>query len=164
MVKMRNFKDSDTDLLVSYLNVSDVTKYITDAIPNPYTIGDAHYWINEFRDSEYVKAIELNGEFVGCISAKIGSFEYNCGAELGYWVARDFWNKGIATEAVRVFTALLFQRTSLVRLFVSVVSSNGASIRVLEKNGYELEGTLKKVSCKNGIYYDEHILSIISAK
>ena len=161
MTKLRNVKDSDTDLLISYLNNSEVTKHITDAIPQPYTINDAQNWLKNCRDSEYTKAIEFDGEFVGCISAKRGEFEYSCGAELGYWIGREFWNQGIATEAVRKFTNLLFQTPDIVRLFVSVVSINGASIRVLEKNGYSLEGTLKKASFKHGLYYDEHVFSKI---
>ena len=161
MIKLRNIKDSDADLLITYLNNNEVTKYITDAIPKPYTKNDAQWWVKNSKSSEYTKVIEFNGKFVGCISAKRGEFEYSCGAELGYWVAREFWNKGIASDAVSEFTHLLFQTTDIVRLFVSVVSINFASIKVLEKNGYFLEGTLKKASFKNGLYYDEHVLSKI---
>jgi len=46
-----------------------------------------------------------------------------------------------------------------VRLFVSVVSENSASIKVLEKNGFTHEGLLKKASFKNGKFYDESLLS-----
>lgn len=162
MIKLRNFEDSDADLLVAYLNNNEVTKYVTDAIPQPYTKSDAQWWINNSRDSEYTKAIDYNGVFVGCISAKRGEFEYSYSAEIGYWIGREFWNNGIASEAVRVFTNLLFQSTNITRLHVSVVTLNGASIKVLEKNGFSLEGTLKKASYKNGQYFDEHLLSKIS--
>jgi len=162
MVKLRNFTDSDADLLVVYLNNKEVTKHITAAIPQPYTKTDAQWWINNYRNSEHTKAIEFNGKFVGCISITVGDFEYNCGAELGYWIGNEFWHQGIATQAVRIFTELAFQNTSIVRLFVSVVSLNIASIKVLEKNGYALEGVLKKASYKNGEYFDEHLLSKIN--
>ena len=161
MIKLRKFKESDTDLLISYLNISEVTKYITGSIPLPYTKSDAQWWIENSAKTEHIKAIEFNGTFVGCISAKIGEYEYNRSAELGYWVGREYWNKGIATEAVKEFTNMLFKTTNIVRLFVSVVSSNGASIRVLEKNGYTLDGILKKSSFKDGQYFDEHLISKI---
>jgi len=162
IVTLRNFIDTDANLLILYLNDDNVTKYITDAIPQPYTESDAHWWINNFRDSEYIKAIEYEGRLVGCISANKGDYEYSCGAELGYWIGSAFWNKGIATEAIRIFSKLLLKNTQLVRLFVSVVSDNIASIRVLEKNDYCHEGILKKASFKNNQYYDEYLLAKIS--
>jgi ribosomal-protein-alanine N-acetyltransferase len=161
MITLRKFVASDIDLLVSFLNNPEVTQYITGAIPQPYTKNDAHWWIENSAKSDYIKAIECKGAFVGCISATIGDFEYNRSAELGYWVARDLWNTGIATAAVKEFSNILFETTHIVRLFVSVVSSNGASIRVLEKNGYKLDGILNHASCKDGQYFNEHLLSKI---
>ncbi|NRA72982.1 MAG: GNAT family N-acetyltransferase [Gammaproteobacteria bacterium] len=161
MITLRSFKNSDIDLLVSYLNDNEVTQYITGAIPQPYTETDAQWWVNNSMNSEFTKAVEFNGTFVGCISAKRGEFEYSRSAELGYWIGREFWNQGIATQAVQEFTELLFKTTNIVRLFVSVVSINTGSIRILDKNGYVLEGILKQSSCKNERYYDEHLFSKI---
>jgi len=161
MITLRSFNDSDTDLLITYLNNNEVTQFITASIPQPYTKADAQWWVSNSMNSEYTKVIEFNGKFVGCISAIRGDFEYNCGAELGYWIGREFWNKGIATKAVREFTDLLFQTTTIVRLFVSVVSVNKASLKVLQNNGFLLEGILNKASYKNGHYYDEHLLAKI---
>jgi len=161
IVKLRQFKNSDIDMLVVYLNKEEVTKYITAAIPQPYTKDDAHWWVNNAKNSPHILAIEIDGKFVGCISAKIGDFEYSCGAEIGYWIGKEFWNQGVTTEAVRLFTESLFTNTDLIRLFVSVVSLNIGSIRVLEKNGFSLEGILKKASYKHGEYFDEHLLSKI---
>lgn len=158
-VTLRDFQQSDADLLVSSMNNKTVTRYITDAIPQPYTLNDANWWINTGSHSDLIKAIEFNGEFVGCISAKKGEFEYKRSAELGYWLGSAFWNQGIATDAVTLFTNQLFDSTDLIRLFVSVVAENAASIRVLEKNGYTHEGLLKKASFKNGEFFDECILA-----
>lgn len=162
MINLRPFKTADTDRLLSYLNDEAVTKYITDAISKPYTQSDAQWWIDVGSQSDYIKAIEFNGVFVGCISATVGSFEYGRSAELGYWLGREYWNQGIATEAVKVFTELLFKTPHIVRLFVSVVAQNGASVRVLEKNGYTHEGLLKQASFKDGQYFDECLLSKVS--
>lgn len=161
-IKLRGFNTSDADLLVDYLNDTKVTQYITAAIPHPYTNDDAMSWIEHGKKSDYIKAIEFDGVLVGCISAKRGEFEYSRGAELGYWIATEFWNQGIATQAIQEFSQQLFQTTNIVRLFVSVVAINHGSIKVLTKNGYELEGTLRKASYKNGRHYDEHILAKVS--
>lgn len=159
MIKLRQFKTSDTNKLIAFLNTPEVTQYITSAIPQPYTKDDAQWWVENTYMSETIKAIEFNGTLVGCISATIGENEYNRSAEIGYWIAQEYWNKGIATQAVKQFGDALIQNTNIVRLFVSVVSTNGASIRVLEKNGYTLDGVLVNASYKNGQFFDEHLLS-----
>ncbi|MDP2562468.1 GNAT family N-acetyltransferase [Psychrobium sp. 1_MG-2023] len=159
-ITLRQFTDADRDLLVDYLNCSEVTQYITAAIPSPYTVVDANGWIEYANKTEYIYAIEYQGLLVGAISAQVGAFEYKRSAELGYWVAKRYWNQGIATQAVSLCCELLFTQTKLNRLFVSVVSENGASIRVLEKNGFKIEGILKQASFKEGVYFDEHLLAI----
>lgn len=147
--------------MVSYMNDDRVTRYITDGVPQPYSPADAQWWIDVGSHSDLIKAIEFDGVLAGCISATPGSFEYHRSAELGYWVGREFWNRGIATQAVREFTQLMYETTKIMRLFNSVVSDNGASIRVLEKNGFRQEGALEKASFKNGQFFDECLFSKI---
>lgn len=156
---LRDFNHTDIPLLLRYLNNNEVTQYVTASIPQLYTNDDALWWINEGSQSKYIKAIEHCGVLVGCISATIGNFEYNRSAELGYWIGQEHWGQGIATAAVEEFSHFMFNETELVRLFVSVVSENLASIKVLEKNGFTHEGLLKKASFKNGKFYDECLLS-----
>jgi RimJ/RimL family protein N-acetyltransferase len=159
MISLRQFQTSDAELLVSYLNTPEVTQYITASIPTPYTNTDALWWIEHADQNEYIQAIEYKGKFVGCISATVGHFEYANSAELGYWIGKAFWNLGITTEAVKQLVELLFSTNKLNRLFVSVVAKNIASIRVLEKNGFVCEGTLKHASHKNGQYFDECLMA-----
>lgn len=175
MITLRSLNTSDAQLLVHYLNDNQTTQYITAAIPQPYTFDDASWWIEHANNSSpsgvIIKAIEFNGVFVGCISATAGQFEYHRSAELGYWVGRlsfnkelsnkELWNQGIATEALSLFIEALKDTTHLSRLFVSVVTENRASIRVLEKNGFTLDGTLKQTSYKNGEFFDECMMSFI---
>ena len=161
MVTLRSFQLSDVPWLVRYLNHDEVTHHITDAIPSPYTEADAHWWLDHSHSTTLIKAIDYEGQLVGCISAEVGDFEYNRSAELGYWVGREHWNKGIATAAVHQFMKQLFEQTDLVRLFVSVVSVNKASIRVLSKNGFSLDGELKMASFRQGKFYDEQLWSLL---
>jgi RimJ/RimL family protein N-acetyltransferase len=161
-ITLRKFEQSDSSLLFTYLNDEKVTQYITSAIPQPYTKEDVQWWLNVGSKVEHIRAIELNGTLVGCISATVGSFEYNRSAELGYWLGRDYWNQGIATNAVAQFSEALFKSTDIVRLFVSVVAENKASIRVLENNGFTHDALLEKASFKQGKYFNECLLSKIS--
>ena len=161
MIILREFQESDIEPLVQYMNMLEITQFITDALPSPYNISDAQWWIKYCHGNELIKAIEYQGKLVGCISAQVGEFEYHRSAELGYWVAQQHWNKGIASQAVQEFSQRLLEKTNIVRVFVSVVSYNGASIKVLQKNGYQLDGILKQASFKDGQYFDEHLMSKI---
>ena len=157
MITLREFIADDAPLLVHYLNNSDVTQYITAAIASPYTLADANDWLSFSDNNPLIKAVEYNGKFVGCISATVGNFEYGHSAELGYWLGQEHWQQGIGTQAVKRFIDYLQQSTQLSRLYVSVVTENSRSISVLKKNEFQLEGTLKHASYKNGVLYDEHI-------
>ena len=175
MITLRSLKASDAQLLMYYLNDTQTTQYVTAAIPQPYTYDDASWWIEHANSSlpadVIIQAIEYNGIFVGCISATAGKFEYHRSAELGYWIGRlpvnkelsnkTLWNQGIATNALSLFIEELNNTTDFVRLFVSVVTCNKASIRVLEKNSFNFDGLLKQVSYKDGKFFDECIMSKI---
>lgn len=106
----------------------------TARIPWPYAQGDAeqflalpieplrpHFLIFRRSDARLVGGIGLQGEAV---------------AELGYWIARDAWGQGYATEAGRAVIALADQSLRLPRLVASHALDNPASGRVLAKLGF----------------------------
>ena len=65
-------------------------------------------------------------------------------AEIGYFIAKEHWRKGYATEAVRLALIYAFEWLNLRKVYARVYEPNVASIRVLEKNGFELVGRLRK--------------------
>ena len=64
--------------------------------------------------------------------------------EIGYWIWKEFWNKGYATEAVRLMLKYAFEYLNLNKIWARVMEPNKASQRVLEKNGFRLVGRLRK--------------------
>lgn len=62
------------------------------------------------------------------------------GAHIGYWVDRNFANRGFITEAVRLITSFGFNELGLHRIEINVRPENAASCRVAEKAGYTFEG------------------------
>ncbi len=159
MVSLRSFNDKDIEDLVEYLNDSDVTRYLTSKIPQPYTLEDAEWWISAGSKAGIVRAIVADGNFVGCIGVAEGEFENERSAEIGYWLAKAYWGRGIATTSVLEMTNYVFSNTDIIRLFAPVFSPNGGSMRVLEKSGYQLEAILKKAIYKNDTYYDSHVFA-----
>ncbi len=157
MINLRGFEIADTEHIIRHLNNEKVIKYLTTKIPYPYTANDASWWINTGSKEGITKAIDVHGKFAGVISVAIGEFQHSRSAEIGYWLGEEFWGKGVASEAVEQMTNQVFSSTEIVRLFAPVFDPNNASIRVLEKCGYELEGIFKKSVFKNGEFYNEHV-------
>lgn len=84
--------------------------------------------------------IEADGQVVGRIGLNTvvrGAFE---SASLGYWVSEDASGRGIATRAVGLVVDLAFGAIGLHRLQAEVAVGNDASVRVLERNGFEEYG------------------------
>ncbi len=65
-------------------------------------------------------------------------------AVIGYMIGEDFHGRGIATQAVKLWTSMIFDLTDIRRLTASVAEQNYASLRVLEKVGYKREGLLRE--------------------
>ncbi|WP_058302986.1 GNAT family N-acetyltransferase [Gorillibacterium timonense] len=82
-------------------------------------------------------------------------------AEIGYVFHRDHWGKGYGTESVAMMSDFAFEILQLHKLHASVVDANGGSARILEKNGYQLEGRLKDHYYIEGTYYDALLLGRI---
>jgi len=111
------------------------------------------------KQGAFVRAISFNGAFCGVIGVYTKEAEYAHAAELGYWIAQEHWNKGIASKAVADFTELVFATTGIQRIYAVVTAANLASIQVMKKTGYSLEGILKQAVQKQGQLYDEHLFA-----
>ncbi len=155
MLELRKFESRDEELLVSYLNDEELTYFLSARIPQPYTNDSARWWVETGSSIGIVYAIIYNGILVGSISAIPGEFEKQRTAEIGYWVARPYWGKGIASSALEEFTKRVFESTNLIRLYASVFEANSASAKVLSKCGYKLEAVLQSAIYKNGNVFNE---------
>lgn len=85
-------------------------------------------------------------------------------AEIGYVFNKAYWGKGYCTEATNLMSNFAFEVLELHKLHARVVDANNGSIRVLEKNGFDLEGKLKDYFFIEGRYYDELIFGKLKAK
>jgi RimJ/RimL family protein N-acetyltransferase len=84
-------------------------------------------------DSLIKKTIVHEGEVAG----NIGSWQQEGKRLVGYWIGREFWGKGLATQALREFVAEVETRP----LYAWVAATNVGSIRVLEKSGFVRVGS-----------------------
>ena len=75
-------------------------------------------------------------------------------AEIGYWLAEEYWNRGIATEALVALTEWGFRELELRRIWAGVFARNTASVRVLEKAEFEFEGRMRARYFRDGMFLD----------
>ena len=133
-------------------------QYLSDRIPFPYTEADADWWLDMISKEDgaggLFRAIEVDGEYVGTVSAERKGDVYLNDAELGYMLLDNYRGRGVMSEAVRLFCPLAFDALNLTRLTALVYEPNAASCRVLEKNGFVRGGLMRKAVCKGGNIYD----------
>ena len=150
--RLRPWKPADAEALARHANDVDVARYLRDVFPHPYSMADAHYYLSLVTDpasTELTLAIEVAGEAAGSISLLFQNDISRRSAEIGYWLGRQFWGKGIVTAAVRALSAYGLAHFDLVRLYATVYAPNLASARVLEKAGYTMEGRMQQAVTKH---------------
>lgn len=160
--KLRPLKLGDKKTLASLANNKNIWINVRDHFPYPYTENDAHKFIERTMNNkdDCFFGIETEGGLSGvCAILKMQDVHLMTG-EIGYWIGEKYWYQGIATWAVKELIHFAWNRSNLRRLQASVFSYNQASMKVLERNGFELEGILKGHVFKNSVFCDEHIFGL----
>ncbi len=161
---LRYWNLDDLDNLVKFANNKKIADKLTDAFPHPYKREDGIAYITNFGSDKPQKvfAIEVNGIACGSIGVFPQTDVHRKNAEMGYWLAEEYWGRGIMTEAVKRTIEYGFSAFDINRIFARPYASNLASQRVLEKAGMKLEARFEKSLFKNGQFVDELIFSILS--
>lgn len=164
-IKLRPLRSEDCTDMARLANDYEVWRNLRD-LPFPYTEADARDFIDSQLyhadlEQNYVRAIIYRREFVGMIGLHRQPSIYRFSAEIGYWLGRPYWGKGIASAAVAQMTTYGFKSMKLKRIYAGVFGSNVASQRVLEKCSYTKEGIARSHIFKDGDFYDEHRFAVV---
>jgi RimJ/RimL family protein N-acetyltransferase len=157
VIQLRALQVSDAATLAALANNVNIWSSLRDYFPHPYSEKDAVYFITSVTGQQPVLtfAVVFESQLAGVCSLIPQTDVYRHSAEIGYWLGQPFWNKGIATEAIRQLSHYGFETLGMARLYAGVFDFNQASARVLEKCGYVQEAVLKKAVIKNGVFCDE---------
>lgn len=160
---LRAWQPGDETSLVRHANSRTIWRNLRDAFPQPYTLAEAKRWIEVANPTTPITnfAIVVDRAAVGAIGLVLREDVFRRSAEIGYWLGEEFWGRGIVTEAVRAVTDYAFETFDLCRVYAGVFEWNPASMRVLEKAGYEFECRMKKSVTKDGETIDEFIYAIV---
>lgn len=149
MVALRDVMETDLPILFEYQR-DPVACVMVPFVSRDYAAFMAHQQKIRADDTSLTKIIVVDGEVAG----NIASFLIQGQREVGYWMGREFWGRGIATEALRQFLILETRRP----LHAHVAKGNAGSLRVLQKCGFVIIGDDSNFSDSLGRQIDEHVL------
>ena len=151
---LRAWRMSDAKNLAAALSNPNILNNLRDGIPYPYTEGDAASYISAMQKADpnttFAYAITVEDRAIGSIGVFRQGNIHARTAELGYYLAEEYWGKGIMTEAVRRICKKIFAETDILRIYAEPFAYNTGSRRVLEKAGFCYEGLMHCNAVKHG--------------
>ena len=152
-VQLRNALE--TDLPIFYKQQLDPEAIQMAAFPGRNEEAFMSHWLKIMADkSILIKTVLFHGDIAG----NIVCFEQLGEREVGYWLGKEYWGKGIASAALAQFLPLIERRP----LYAHVAKHNIASKRVLEKCGFSVVAEDKFFSKVFGEDIEEYILVLDS--
>jgi len=158
-LRLRPISLFDTPMIVALANNWDVASMVS-RLPYPYEPRHAEDWINEIESNrrEEVWAIESEGQFAGCVGYNRGSLSFG---ELGYWLGKPYWGRGLATRAAwqiisHAFTVEPFRYMTACHFY-----DNTNSKRVLDRLNFQQSGASECFSIARGakIRTEQYVLT-----
>ena len=161
---LRPLELGDATSLARHANDREVWQNLRDRFPHPYSEADAIAYIEHLatRPIPTSFGIDVEGGAIGSISLMVGEDIARQTAEVGYWIGREFWGRGIMSDAVRAMTKYAFEELGLVRVFAVPFVTSTQSSRVLEKAGYVKEGLMRRSAVKEGRILDQWLYAAYS--
>jgi RimJ/RimL family protein N-acetyltransferase len=130
-VVLRGVEDGDLPLFFSHQRDADAAQMAAVASRDRAAF-DAHWARIRVDDAGVIRTIVVDGKVAGYVL----SFERDGRREVGYWLGREFWGRGVATRALSAFLEVETRRP----LYAGVAGHNPGSLRVLEKCGFAAAG------------------------
>jgi RimJ/RimL family protein N-acetyltransferase len=164
-VTLTGMRRGDEDDLVAHLQEPRIYQQ-TLRIPFPYTRQHADQFLTFVAESTERQGYTSHFAIRDAEERLIGAcgfesiVEGHC-AEIGYWLAKPFWAQGIMTRVVAAAGSFAQTEWNLMRIAAHVFDGNVASLRVLQKNGFQFEGCLRKYYRKDGCFRDARLYALV---
>ena len=162
--ELRKWRLSDAKELAAALNNKRILNNLRDGLPFPYTERDAAEYITAMRSADendtFAYAITAEDHVIGSIGAFRQGNIHRQTAEMGYYLAEEYWGQGVMSGAIRQLCDIIFQTTDILRIYAEPFSYNAGSRRALEKAGFRYEGLMKSNAVKNGKVVDMALYSL----
>ncbi len=156
--RLREFQPSDAASIQRHADDVTVWRNLFDGFPRPYTLEHAKAWCSGGSRSAamgFVWCIEVEREAIGCIGLRPDAGWLRCNAEVGYWIGRAYWRRGITSEALTLVTRWAWSALpEVTRLYAPIYATNVASQKLAEYCGYTLEAHMPQSAIKAGRVID----------
>ena len=163
--KIRKWKLTDAKDIAVALSNKKTQDNLRDGLPYPYSEQDGIDFISSMlsanEDETFAFAITLDDKVIGSIGVFRQQNIHRQTAEMGYYIAEEYWGKGIMTDAVKQICNYVFKNSDILRIYAEPFAYNTGSCRVLEKAGFQYEGTLRNNAVKNGKVIDMKMYSLL---
>jgi RimJ/RimL family protein N-acetyltransferase len=163
-VRLRPWSLNDADKLAVIANNRNISDNLRDGFPYPYSADDANNWLKmviPVNDPPRFFAICYQDDLCGSIGIVTKEDIYKKNVEIGYFLAEEYWGRGIITKAIKAATSHAFSKFDIIRVYAEPFSDNIGSRRALEKAGFKCEAYFRKNVIKNGIIKDSCIYSVL---
>lgn len=157
LVHLRHLTKEDIPALIKYGNDPLLRKHLGASFPSPYDLSAAQKWIEYCSQNEYGReefGIFVDDQFVGCGGIELGKGFGMKNMHVGYRIGAEFRGKGYATDFLQTIIGYAFEKYDIERIHSKVYSYNPASARVMEKVGFEHEGTERSAIFYQGEFAD----------
>ena len=166
--RIRKWDPADAKDLSAVLSNAKIHDNLRDGLPYPYTEQDGLDFISAMLSADanetFAFAITTEGKVIGSIGVFRQGNIHRRTAELGYYIAEAYWGKGMMTKAVRQICRYVFDNSDILSIYAEPFAFNAASCRVLEKAGFQYEGTLRSNAVKNGKVIDMKMYSLLKSE
>lgn len=163
--KIRKWRLTDAKDIAVALSNKKIQDNLRDGLPCPYSEQDGIEFISSMlsasEDETFSFAITLDDKVIGSIGVFRQQNIHRQTAEMGYYIAEEYWGKGIMTDAVKQTCEYVFKHSDILRIYAEPFAYNVGSCRVLEKAGFQYEGTLRNNAVKNGKVIDMKMYSLL---
>lgn len=163
-VEWRNIEEEDAERLCELINCVDVQTNLHASEPRAISVEAEKEWIrkNGSNHTNYSWIIQDKscGEIIGAGGYK-NLFLKNGSVEIGLWIGKAYWNKGLGTDALRALVNYLFTQFPLNRIELNCHSFNSLGIRCYEKIGFIPEGRKRQSTFRNGQWHDQITMAIL---
>lgn len=163
--RIRKWELSDAKDLATALSNKKVQDNLRDGLPYPYTEQDGIDFISNMLSADenetFAFAIVVDNTAIGSIGVFRQGNIHKRTAELGYYIGEEYWGRGITSEAVEQICEYVFDKSDIIRIYAEPFAYNAASCRVLEKAGFQYEGTLRSNAVKNGKILDMKMYALL---
>jgi len=160
---LRRFRGSDAKDVLEYASDKEAMKHlIWTGADNIEEVKKTIY--NNYLSRQGVFAIELKatGKCIGDIEIRLN--ESHERAVFAYVLNRNYWGRGIMSEALKAVLSLCFDKLELRRVEGGHFTGNEASGRVMEKCGMKKEGIAREVYKAHGVFRDEVRYAILKSE